>query len=67
MAIIESNPVRIKITDSDGDSLIVHDVQYDGKVVVTCHDGDHDQYAACELTNEERIALIHRLGGEVRA
>lgn len=61
MAIIENNTVRLKITDDVGDSLIVHDVESNGSVVVTCNDGDSGEYAACELTNDERLALIERL------
>lgn len=61
MAIIDNDAVRLKVTDTDGDSLIIHAVEPDGSVVITCHNGDNDEYAAAHLTNEERLLLIERL------
>lgn len=63
--IIENSAERIKVTDSDDDSLIVHSVQADGSVIITCHDGGHDEYAAVRLTDTERLALIARLTARV--
>lgn len=57
--IIENSAERIKVTDSDDDSLIVHSVQADGSVIITCH--NDDEYAAVRLTDTERLALIARL------
>lgn len=64
MAIIDNDAVRLKVTDSDGDSLMVHDREPDGSVVITCHDRDDDVHAACQLSNEERIELLKRLGAK---
>jgi hypothetical protein len=61
MAIVDNDANRLKVTDADQDSFMVHDVQPDGSVVLTCHDADSDEYASCHLTNEERILLIRRL------
>lgn len=61
MAIIDNDAERLKVTDTDGDSLMVHSVEPDGGVIIVCHNGDNDEYAAALLTNEERLLLIERL------
>lgn len=61
MAIVDNDATRLKVTDHDQDSLMVHRVESDGSVVITCHDADSNEYASCHLTNDERILLIRRL------
>lgn len=61
MAIVQNDHVRFKVTDADQDSLMVHGVEVNGSVVITCHDADDEAYASCHLTNEERLILIARL------
>lgn len=61
MAIIDNDAERLKVTDTDGDSLMVHEVERDGGVIITCHNGANDEYATALLTNEERLLLIERL------
>ena len=61
MAIVENDATRLKVTDHDHDSLMVHNVESDGSVVITCHDADDEAYASCHLSIEERLALIDRL------
>lgn len=62
--IIDNDDVRLKVIDKDGDSLMVHEREPSGVVVITCRSADRDEYAAVILTNEERIELIKRLGGK---
>jgi len=58
MAIVENGPERVKFTDHDGDSLFTHGIEPDGSLVITCHDGDTDEYAGVHLSPDEVAALI---------
>lgn len=51
------------VTDIDGDTLLVKYRQSDGSVIFVAGDTQSSQAAACQLTSDQRIALIRHLGG----
>lgn len=59
----ENNHTRLKVTDSDHDSLMTHGLEPDGSIVLTCHDADEEAYASVRLEPREIQALIWWLQG----
>lgn len=64
MAVVENSPIRLKITDSEHDSILTHGLEPDGSVVLLCFNHYIDDYAGVYLSNEERLLLVEWLTRE---